>query len=204
MDLYYLLQNKKLPETKKEIRINLIFLIISSSFMIIFTVSNILSLLRGPLAFLFLWNDPFFRAFAVIAAMITDFLDGFIARRYGTCSQLGAFLDPLMDKFFVFFSLSVLMQQGHIELWQALALISRDFAVLVFGLYLALSKNWSNFQFRSIWCGKITTTFQFFVLLGLIFSVRIPSYIFLSFIGLGFFALIELYFIEQQILREKK
>lgn len=204
MDLYYLFQNKKLPETKKETRIELIFLIISSSFMTVFTLSNILSLLRAPLAFIFLFNDPIYRASAVILAMITDFLDGFIARRYGTCTQLGAFLDPLADKFFVFFSLFILMQQGHLELWQLLALISRDFSVLVFGLYLALSKNWSNFQFRSIWCGKITTTLQFFVLLGLIFSIKIPSYIFLSFIGLGFFALIELYFIEQQILREKK
>lgn len=170
----------------------------------IFTISNILSFSRGPLAFLFLIDEPFYRAFAVVLAMITDCLDGFLARRCGNISRLGAILDPLMDKFFVFFAVGILMKQGHIEIWQALALISRDFAVLIFGFYLALKGTWSNFQFRSIWAGKITTTLQFFVLLGIIFGFTIPSFLFWSFIGLGFLALIELYYIEQQIVQEIK
>ena len=170
----------------------------------IFTPSNILSLIRGPLAFLFLWDSTFIRAIALLLAMITDCLDGYLARRYRKVSQLGIILDPLMDKFFVFFVLGIFIQEGRLEIWQCLALISRDFAVLIFGLYLALKKTWNDFQFRSIWAGKITTTLQFFVLLSLTFHYQIPNFIFGCFIILGILALVELYFIEQHIMKEKR
>lgn len=159
-------------------------------------------MLRGPLALLFLIDSPFYRGLAIFLAMATDSLDGYLARRFRTTTQVGAVLDPLMDKFFVVFAVCVLMQEGKMQLWETIALISRDFAVLFFGLYLAMSKTWSNFQFRSIWSGKITTTLQFFVLLGLTFGVAMPIYIFWCFIVLGLLALFELYFIEQQIIRQ--
>lgn len=166
------------------------------------TPSNFLSILRGPLALLFMWDNAFYRGLAIVLAMATDGLDGYLARRFRMTSQIGALLDPLMDKFFVFFAVSVLIYEGKLEAWEALALISRDFSVLLFGLYLALRSTWSNFQFRSIWSGKITTTLQFFVLLGLTFHVVMPLYIFWCFIVLGILALCELYFIEQQIIRQ--
>jgi len=166
----------------------------------ILTFSNFLSLLRGPFAFLFMIDHSFYRGLAIVLAMATDILDGYLARRFNTTSQVGAVLDPLMDKFFVFFAIGILIHEGSLEIWQALALISRDFAVLLFGLYLALRGTWSNFQFRSIWCGKITTTLQFFVLLSLVFHFAVPIYIFLCFIVLGIFALFELYFIERQMI----
>jgi CDP-diacylglycerol--glycerol-3-phosphate 3-phosphatidyltransferase len=168
----------------------------------IFTFSNFLSLLRGPLALLFMIDHPLYRSIAIILAMASDSLDGYLARKYRKTSQIGAVLDPLMDKFFVFFAVSAFILEGQLRLWEALALISRDFAVLFFGLYLALRGTWSNFQFRSIWSGKITTTLQFFVLLGLTFHITMPLYIFWCFIALGILALFELYFIEQQIVRQ--
>ena len=168
----------------------------------LFTFSNFLSILRAPLALLFLFDHPLYRSLAIILAMATDYLDGYLARKYRKTSQIGAVLDPLMDKFFVFFAVSVFILEGDLKIWQALALISRDFAVLIFGLYLAIRGTWSNFQFRSIWSGKITTTLQFFVLLGFTFHVAIPIYIFWCFIVLGILALFELYFIEQQIIRQ--
>lgn len=168
----------------------------------ILTLSNFLSLLRGPLALLFIVDSIFYRCLAIVLAMTTDCLDGYLARRFRMTSQIGAFLDPLMDKFFVFFAVSMLMFEGQLQRWEALALISRDFAILLFGLYLALRGTWANFQFRSIWSGKITTTLQFFVLLGLTFHLVMPVYIFWCFIALGILALFELYFIEQQIIRQ--
>jgi len=167
----------------------------------IFTFSNFLSFSRGPLAFLFLIDSPFYRALAIVVAMATDSLDGYLARKYRNTSQFGAVLDPLMDKFFVFFAVTVFILEGNLQIGQAFALISRDFAVLIFGLYLALRGTWAGFQFRSIWSGKITTTLQFFVLLGLSFGIAIPTYIFWCFVALGVLALFELYFIERQILR---
>lgn len=167
----------------------------------ILTFSNFLSLLRAPLALLLLYDNPYYRGLAIVFAMATDGLDGYLARKYRNTSQLGAFLDPLMDKFFVFFAVAMFLTEGRLKVWEALALISRDFAILIFGLFLALRKSWSNFQFRSIWSGKITTTLQFFVLICLTFQLVLPLYIFWCFIVLGILALFELYFIEQQIVR---
>lgn len=167
------------------------------------TPSNFLSLLRGPLALLFIIDNPFYRSLAILLAMLTDSLDGYLARRFRMTSQLGAFLDPLMDKLFVFTVIGVFIYEGRLAPWQALTLISRDFAVLFFGIYLALKGYWSQSQFRSVWSGKITTTLQFFVLLGLTFRVAIPAYFYISFIVLGFSALLELYLTEKHPIPQK-
>jgi len=172
--------------------------------MMIFTPSNFLSFLRGPLALLFTIDSTFYRSLAIFLAIASDVLDGYLARRYRMTSQIGACLDPLMDKFFVFFAVGVLMYEGKFAAWEAVTLISRDFAILTFGLYLALKGKWSNFQFRSIWSGKITTTLQFFVLLGVTNHLIIPAYLFLCFIVLGVLALFELYFIEHQMIRHSR
>jgi CDP-diacylglycerol--glycerol-3-phosphate 3-phosphatidyltransferase len=96
----------------------------------------------------------------------------------------------------------IFIQEGRLDIWQALVLISRDFAVIFFGIYLALRQTWSNFQFRSIWAGKITTSLQFFVLLGMTFRYEIPASIFGCFIVLGVSALFELYFIERRLIQK--
>ena len=124
-------------------------------------LSNSLSLLRAPLAFLFLLENPTVRLLAIFLAMLTDSIDGYLARRSKTVTRFGAFLDPAMDKFFVVFCLGVLVSEGSIEVWQALTMISRDFALCFFGLYLSLSGLWQSYEFRAIRWGKITTALQF-------------------------------------------
>jgi CDP-diacylglycerol--glycerol-3-phosphate 3-phosphatidyltransferase len=153
--------------------------------------------MRAPLALLFFCDNVFFRALAIILAMITDYLDGYLARRFRMTSQLGAFLDPLMDKIFVITAAVITIQEGGMQIWEALSLISRDFAVLLFGFYLAVQGKWGTFKFRSIWCGKLVTTLQFFVLLGLTFHLSIPFYAYYFFILLGIFSWIELYLVEK-------
>jgi CDP-diacylglycerol---glycerol-3-phosphate 3-phosphatidyltransferase len=163
------------------------------------TISNFLSLLRGPLALCFLSGDFMYRSFAIAIAMATDFLDGYLARRFNQVTQFGAFLDPLMDKFFVLFAMTIFLLEGQLTLWKCLALMSRDFAVLIFGFYLVLRGKWSRFQFRSIWSGKISTTVQFFVLFSITYQVVVPSYVFVCLVMLGIFALAELYFGKRSV-----
>jgi CDP-diacylglycerol---glycerol-3-phosphate 3-phosphatidyltransferase len=67
-------------------------------------LSNILSLSRAGFALAFLQENPFFRLLAILLAMVSDFLDGYIARKQKMTTQFGAILDPIMDKFFVFFA----------------------------------------------------------------------------------------------------
>lgn len=157
------------------------------------TVPNFLSLLRVPLALVFLQSNPIWRALAIVAAMITDGLDGFLARRYDMKSKVGVFLDPVMDKFFVIFIAVTFINEGSLGIYEALALICRDFSVVIFGIYLSFAGKLTSYRFRSIWCGKATTFLQFFALLGLTFGFAIPSIFYTIFIILGLLALAELY-----------
>lgn len=159
---------------------------------------NLLSMMRLPLAFLFLQDNVSYRCLAIFLALITDALDGFLARRYSLSSQVGALLDPLMDKFFVFFLLAVLMQENRLTIWEAAAMACRDFSVMLFGGYLVFKGTLANYQFRSIWCGKLMTFLQFGVLLGLTCQIPIPGYVYGCFIAIGSLALVELYLSEIQ------
>lgn len=166
--------------------------------MTVFTPSNFLSFLRIPLAFVLLSDNILFRFLAIGLAMLTDGLDGYLARRYKMISRVGAFLDPFTDKFFVLFAIGVFMQEGYLQLGQAIALISRDIAVVLFGCYLKLKGTWRSFSIQSIWCGKLTTFLQFLVLLSFTFHQPVPNYSFIFFIVLGLMSLFELYFIEKK------
>lgn len=158
-----------------------------------FNIPNFLSLLRIPLAFIFLQANPFYRLLAILLAMITDGLDGYIARKYRLVNPFGTMLDPIMDKFFVFFVMCVLMGENRLSLAEASILICRDFSVMIYGVYLALRRRLMNYKFRAIWCGKVTTVMQFLVLMGLTFQIPFPSYMYGIFIILGVLALAELY-----------
>lgn len=157
-----------------------------------FTLSNILTLLRAPLALFFLMDNTFLRLSALFLAMFTDCIDGYIARRNQTTSQFGAILDPLMDKFFVFFTLSVLFSEGTIELWQACSMIARDFFLCLFAIYLSLFHLWDNYKYKSIPWGKVSTSLQFIILIGLTAGYTFPNFVFILFILTGSLAFIQL------------
>lgn len=157
------------------------------------TLSNVLSLMRAPLAFLFLLDDVYLRALSVLLAMFTDSIDGYLARRSQSASKLGAVLDPAMDKFFVYFVLTIFFLEKRISLIPALIMISRDFCLFLFGLYLIFTKRWKNYVFHAIRWGKITTALQFCILLGLSFQLTFSWYIYSFFLLFGLLALIELF-----------
>ncbi|MBS0621240.1 MAG: CDP-alcohol phosphatidyltransferase family protein [Verrucomicrobia bacterium] len=162
------------------------------------SLSNSLSFLRAPLAFLFLVESTTVRIVAILLAMITDSVDGYLARRCQSVTRFGAILDPAMDKFFVIFALSVFLIEGRLELWQACAMIARDFFLCLFGLYLGLKGQWESYRCRAIRSGKVTTALQFLVLIGLSLGYLFPSYIYLIFILFGTLAFIELYQIRRE------
>lgn len=156
------------------------------------SLSNGLSLLRAPLAFLFLVENTHLRILAILLAMLSDSVDGYLARRRKAVTRFGAILDPAMDKFFVFFTLTVLLLEGRLELWQACAMISRDFFLCFFGAYLSFAGCWEGYQFRSIRWGKITTALQFLVLIGLTLNVTFSYFVYLVFVIFGSLAFLEL------------
>ena len=104
----------------------------------IFTISNILTIARAPMAIFFLVENSMVRLIIVAVAMITDGIDGYIARRYNMESQVGRFLDPIMDKFFVFFVLAVLVSEGRLVSWNLFAMVFRDACLCAFGAYVSI------------------------------------------------------------------
>jgi phosphatidylglycerophosphate synthase len=143
-----------------------------------FTLSNSLSLCRAPLALLFLYESPLLRVCAVILAMVTDTIDGYVARRTKTVSRIGVVLDPLMDKFFVYFALTVLFLEGRLLLWEVGALASRDFALLAYGAIIWMTGRWKTIVFQAIQWGKVATALQFVVLIGLAAQFAFPWYVY--------------------------
>lgn len=66
-----------------------------------------------------------------IVFSLTDTLDGEIARRRGTVSDLGKFLDPLADKLFVLSVLIVLVQEGLVAAWVVVVIFSRELIITI-------------------------------------------------------------------------
>jgi cardiolipin synthase len=99
------------------------------------SIPNMLSILRLVLVPVFLWlllNDHMFWALFVLAfAGASDWLDGYIARRFNQITELGRVLDPAADRLYIFASLIGLVINGNIPAWLAIAVIARDVMLLI-------------------------------------------------------------------------
>ncbi|MCK5509080.1 MAG: CDP-diacylglycerol--glycerol-3-phosphate 3-phosphatidyltransferase [Desulfobacterales bacterium] len=71
----------------------------------------------------------FIAALLFSAAAITDYLDGFFARKKGLVSNLGKIMDPLADKLLVSSTFIMLSSHGWIPAWMVCIIIGREFAV---------------------------------------------------------------------------
>jgi CDP-diacylglycerol--glycerol-3-phosphate 3-phosphatidyltransferase len=74
-------------------------------------------------------RDCFWAALLFAGAAITDFLDGYLARKRGLVSVLGKFLDPLADKLIVMATLVWLVPMGRIEPWVVVLLLARELSI---------------------------------------------------------------------------
>jgi phosphatidylglycerophosphate synthase len=156
------------------------------------TLSNLLSLLRAPLALVFLMPHTGLRLLTIACAMLTDGLDGYLARKRGATTRVGAILDPAMDKFFVVFALTIFFFEGKIAIWQGCAMIARDFFLCVFAVYLSVTGIWDSYRVTAVRWGKVATLLQFLVLMALTLGYTVPDYIYFALIALGLLAFIEL------------
>lgn len=157
------------------------------------TISNSLSFFRAPLAFLFFQENATLRLLAIVLAALTDCIDGYLARRYQSTSRFGAILDPAMDKFFVYFALAILYNEGQIASWQIAAMLSRDFFLCLYGILMLATRRTKLIVFRSVRWGKITTALQFIILSGLVYHISFSWIAFAAFVAMGWLAFLELF-----------
>jgi cardiolipin synthase len=101
----------------------------------VWTIPNLLSALRllGVPLFLYwvLVTEQDGRAvLLLVAAGISDYLDGTIARRFNQFSRLGQLLDPAADRLYIAATLVALVVRDGLPWWWALALVGRDVVLL--------------------------------------------------------------------------
>jgi cardiolipin synthase len=129
------------------------------------TLPNFLTLLRIiaiPVFLAFLAQGDHASAFILLlAAGVTDAIDGAVARLTDTRSELGAVLDPMADKLLLLSSFLVLGISGDVARWLVALIVMRDVIVVVgYGAIFVVDQTWMEVA-PSRW-GKVCTFFQLF------------------------------------------
>lgn len=158
------------------------------------TVPNLLSLSRMIMAvWLFsaiLSGKMILGAWLIIVSAITDFLDGYIARRFNQRSAVGELLDPLADKLFLIALFSGLVIKQLLPFWIFIIFVVRDTVLLLGSAFI----KWKEipYKFTPTFISKVNTNLQFlfgfvalvypnspleFVLIGMLLVTTILSWI---------------------------
>lgn len=95
-------------------------------------------------------------------AAITDFFDGYLARKNNMVSSFGKIMDPLADKLLVFSALLCFIQMDITDVWAPVIIIAREFFVTSMRV-VAVSK---GKVIAASWWGKIKTNVQLFAIIG--------------------------------------
>jgi cardiolipin synthase (CMP-forming) len=125
----------------------------------ILTVPNIVTLVRLSCIPLFLWllfglEDRVLAAALLGALGATDWVDGYVARRFHQVSELGKVLDPLADRLLFIVGVGALIIDGSVPLWFAWAVVVRE--VVVGGALVVLTLAGMQ-RFDVSWWGKGST-----------------------------------------------
>lgn len=129
------------------------------------TIPNILSLLRLPLALIFILSESAItRALIIVAAGVSDGIDGWLARKLRQDSGAGQIVDPITDKLFVLVALATLTAHGLLAPWMVLALLARDIYTS-FAFFIIKALNW-HVHFKARIFGKTVTVLQLAVMIA--------------------------------------
>lgn len=106
----------------------------------IWNVPNVLTMLRMAMIGVFLWlffsGYPIGAVAVFIAAGITDFLDGYIARKRKMVTSFGKLMDPLADKLMLIAALASLVSAGRVPVWVVAVVICKELVMVVGGYCL--------------------------------------------------------------------
>jgi CDP-diacylglycerol--glycerol-3-phosphate 3-phosphatidyltransferase len=142
------------------------------------TIPNILSCSRLALAAGFVASSATETQVGIIgAAAVTDFLDGWIARRVKATSRWGAMLDPIADRFFVLTVVGTMLYTGRLSTGGYFVMILRDIATAV-GFLVARIIPWlRTVTFQARMSGKVVTVLQLVTLAALLVAPTIAPWL---------------------------
>ena len=144
-----------------------------------FNVPILLTWLRVALipvfVVLFYWPDPTLHlpvrnglaALIFALAAITDWLDGYLARKWGQTSSFGAFLDPVADKLIVAAALILLVELERTQAWLAMVIIGREITISALREWMAQIGERRSVAVAYI--GKLKTAAQMLAILLLLY-----------------------------------
>jgi len=114
-----------------------------------------------------------------IVASLTDFLDGYIARKLNQVTVFGKFIDPLADKLIVMAALLILNDMGALDIWITVVILSREF--IVTGIRLIAVGEGKVIAASNLGKYKTATT-----MIGLILMLANPFWTTFGLIGIAF------------------
>lgn len=135
---------------------------------------------------LMIYPNRVFTAMAALlfsAAAITDYLDGYLARRRGLETTLGKVMDPVADKLLVSSAFIMIASHNWIPAWMVCIIIGRELAVS--GLRNLIAGEGEDLS--ASWLGKYKTGFQIAAIIPLLFHY---PYFGINLHGIGYFFLI--------------
>ena len=132
---------------------------------------NIITFSRIALSPLFLWlvlaGTPIavYSAFVVfVIAAITDYMDGYYARRLNVVSRFGNFMDPLADKILTTAAFVGFALQNRVEWWMVWVVIVRDALMTLMRLY----GDTVQMPVKTSWSAKVKTTVQMIYIIAIL------------------------------------
>ena len=131
------------------------------------TLSRIILVI--PLTYLLYQPDTYYQWWALaifIIASLTDWLDGYLARKLNQVTALGKFLDPLTDKILVMAPFLVLIERQQIPAWAVFLIIVRELVVAGWRINPELNQQ-KEIKGANIW-GKLKTVTQILAIVFLI------------------------------------
>ncbi len=105
-------------------------------------------------------------------AALTDFLDGFIARRWGLVTSLGKLLDPAADKILTSAAFISLVELGRAPAWIVVTIVAREFAISTLRSVAATQ----GLVIAASWSAKLKTVSQVVAIALLIFHQQLGSW----------------------------
>jgi CDP-diacylglycerol--glycerol-3-phosphate 3-phosphatidyltransferase len=128
--------------------------------------------------FLFLTGEPLYIQISLVVyliAAVTDWYDGWLARKFNYITEWGKFLDPLADKILTSGAFLAFVFIGVLDLWMVLVIILRDFLITGLRVYADFKKRSFTTSVLAKWKTFIQMAFIYYLLL--FYTLRTVEYL---------------------------